>query len=376
MQQISLSRLVHDALLKIEQGKDMYSSTFVVAAAAIFLLIVAILPITTEITSEKYLVYGSNSNSSWNGSTSNTTNNNNSMNNNNNNNTMTSLPAAADFNFAAVGDWGCTSNTNNTVNNIVDKNPELVLALGDYSYNTTSDDCWFKIVKPIEDKMKIEIGNHDHLGLGELYRYMNHFGLTEEYYSFDYRNIHFLALSTEVPFLVNSAQYNFVKNDLSKAASDPNIDWIIVYYHRPMYTIPSTHSAISSLRSTYHPLFEQYRVDLVLQGHNHNYQRTYPIKFNSTSPKHPIETSTNKTTYYTDPDKGGQIFVTVGTGGEDLYPFKDQKDGKKENNNYYAKQYIGFGILNVDITNNGKTLTGKFYTDNSGKIIDQFTIIK
>jgi len=327
--------------------RKLYSSTFV--AAAIFLLIVAILPITIEITSEKYLAYGSNSN----------------------------LPPAADFNFATVGDWGCTSNTNNTVNNIVGKKPELVLALGDYSYNTTSDDCWFKIVKPIEDKMKIEIGNHDHRGLGQIYRYMNHFGVTEQYYSFDYQNVHFIALSTETPFAINSAQYNFVKNDLSKAASDPNIDWIVVYYHRPMYTIPSTHSAIALLRSTYHPLFEQYGVDLVLQGHNHNYQRTYPIKFNSTSPKHPIETSTNKTAY-TDPDEG-QVFVTVGTGGKDLYPFKDQKDGKKENNNnqyYYAKQYIGYGILNVGITNNGKTLTGKFYSNNNETIIDQFTIRK
>jgi predicted phosphodiesterase len=278
-----------------------------------------------------------------------------------------------DFNFAAVGDWGCTSNTNNTVNNIVGKNPELVLALGDYSYNTTSDDCWFKIVKPIEDKMKITIGNHDHRGIGQLYRYLNPFSLTEQYYSFNYKNIHFLALSTEVPFLVNSTQYNFVKNDLSKAASNPNIDWIVVYYHRQMYTIPSTHSAIALLRSTYHPLFEKYGVDLVLQGHNHNYQRTYPIKFNSASPKHPIETSTNTTTY-TDPD--GQIFATVGTGGQDLYPFKDQKDGKEENNNYYVKEYEGFGILNVDISNNGKTLTGKFYSNINGTIIDQFTIKK
>jgi predicted MPP superfamily phosphohydrolase len=340
MQQIPLSRLGDGLLKKLNNNKrKLYSSTFV--AAAILILIVAILPITTEITSEKYLAYGSNSN----------------------------LPPAADFNFAAVGDWGCTSNTNNTVNNIVGKNPELVLALGDYSYNTTSDDCWFKIVKPIEDKMKIEIGNHDHRGLGQLSRYMNHFGVTEQYYSFDYQNVHFIALSTETPFAVNSAQYNFVKNDLSKAASDPNIDWIVVYYHRPMYTIPSTHSAISSLRSTYHPLFEQYGVDLVLQGHNHNYQRTYPIIFNSTRPKHPIETSTNKTTY-TDPDEG-QIFATVGTGGAELYPFKDQKDS----NYYYAKQYIGYGILNVDITNNGKTLTGKFYSNN-GTIIDQFTITK
>ncbi len=285
-----------------------------------------------------------------------------------------SVPAVSDFNFAAVGDWGCTPNTKNTVNNIVSKNPALVLALGDYSYNTTSDDCWFKIVKPIEDRMKIAIGNHDHMALGEIYRYMSSFRLTEQYYSFNYKNIHFLAISTEIPFDVNSAQYKFVNNDLSKAASNPNIDWIIVYYHKPMYTIPSKHPAIELLRSTYHPLFEQFGLDLVIQGHNHNYQRTYPIKFDSVNPEYPIETSTNKTTYR-DPNGEGQIFTTVGTGGEDLYPFKDQKDSKK-GNNYYVKDYIGFGILDVDITNNGKTLTGKFYADNSEKIIDQFTIIK
>jgi predicted phosphodiesterase len=281
----------------------------------------------------------------------------------------------SDFNFAAVGDWGCTSNTHMTVNNVLDKKPELVLALGDYSYNRTSDDCWFKIVDPINEKMKIAIGNHDHRGIGQLDRYMNHFGLKEQYYSFDYQNIHFIALSTEIPFLVNSTQYKFVNNDLSKAASNPNIDWIIVYYHKQMYTLPSKHPAIPLLRSTYHPLFEKYGVDLVIQGHNHNYQRTYPIKFNSVNPKYPIETSTNKTTYR-DPNGGGQIFTTVGTGGEDLYPFKDQKDSKK-GNNYYVKDYIGFGILDVDITNNGKTLTGKFYADNNnGRIIDQFNITK
>jgi predicted phosphodiesterase len=347
----------------------LYSSTFVVfavAAAAIFLLIIAILPITIEITSERYPAYGSSS--IWNDSAS-TTNTNNNSTTMNNNSTTTSLSPATDFNFASVGDWGCTSNTNNTVNNIVGKNPELVLALGDYSYNTTSDDCWFKIVKPIEDKMKIEIGNHDHRGIGQLYRYMNDFRLTEQYYSFDYRNIHFLALSTEIPFNVNSAQYRFVDNDLSKASSDPNIDWIVVYFHRQMYTIPSTHSAIALLRSTYHPLFEQYGVDLVLQGHNHNYQRTYPIKFNSINPRSPIETSTNKTTY-TDTD-GGQIFAIVGTGGASLYSFTGKED-------YFVEQYKGFGILDVDITNNGKTLTGKFYTNNNNneKIVDQFTIYK
>src|ERR687890_1435948 len=280
--------------------------------------------------------------------------------------TETPPSISTNFNFGAAGDWGCTDDTSDTVNNILDKVPEIVLGLGDYSYDDSAD-CWFDVVNPIDDRMKIQIGNHDHREVGKLPKYMNHFGLTEQYYSFDYRNIHFLALSTEIPFDVNSAQYKFVNNDVSKAGSNPNIDWIIVYYHRPMYTIPSTHSAISSLRSTYHPLFEQYGVDLVLQGHNHNYQRTYPIKFNSVNPRHPIETSTN-TTAYTDLH-GGQIFATVGTGGASLYSFTGKED-------YFVKQHKGFGILNVDITNNGKTLTGKFYPNNNGKIVDQFTIYK
>ncbi|MGB8164556.1 MAG: hypothetical protein WCF14_06050, partial [Nitrososphaeraceae archaeon] len=36
--------------------------------------------------------------------------------------------------IVATGDWGCNSDTKNTVNNIIAKKPNLVLALGDYSY--------------------------------------------------------------------------------------------------------------------------------------------------------------------------------------------------------------------------------------------------
>jgi hypothetical protein len=164
---------------------------------------------------------------------------------------------------------------------------------------------------------------------------------------------------------------------LTKLSDNTNIDWIVVYYHRQMYTIPSDNRANSTLRDTYHPLFEQYGVDLVLQGHNHNYQRTYPIKFNSENPRHPIETSTNTTTYTDPDDEGGQIFATVGTGGVNLYPFTDKKQTEKEQADYYyVTRYLGYRILNIDVTNNGKTLTGKFYANNNGTMIDQFTIIK
>jgi Calcineurin-like phosphoesterase len=272
--------------------------------------------------------------------------------------------APSEFNFAAAGDWGCTDDTTDTVNNILGKNPELVLGLGDYSYDDDPAECWLKKVKPINDKMKIAIGNHD---MEKLNIYTNHFDLREQYYSFNYYNVHLVALSTEIAYKPFSSQYEFIENDLSRAASDSNIDWIVVYFHKQMYTSPSNHDDYPTLRSTYHPLFNEYGVDLVLQAHNHNYERTFPIKFNSNSPSNPIATTTNTDTY-TDPD--GQIFATIGTGGVSLYAFTDKAD-------HFVKQYGDFGILNIDVTNEpqSSSLTGKFYANN-GKIIDQFIIYK
>jgi hypothetical protein len=75
------------------------------------------------------------------------------------------------FNFAAAGDWACTSYTIDTVNNIVDKNPEVILGLGDLSYEDTAD-CWLEIVEPIDDKMKIAFGNHEVEVKSKLIQYM------------------------------------------------------------------------------------------------------------------------------------------------------------------------------------------------------------
>ncbi len=98
--------------------------------------------------------------------------------------------------------------------------------------------------------------------------------MSQEYYSFDYGNVHFIALATEIPYDINSPQYNFVKNDLEAVCQNPMIKWIVVYSYRPQYSSPSEHPGNRELRDTFHPLFQKYSVDLVLQAHNHNYQRT------------------------------------------------------------------------------------------------------
>ncbi|HKO40520.1 MAG TPA: hypothetical protein VJU85_04605, partial [Nitrososphaeraceae archaeon] len=59
--------------------------------------------------------------------------------------TTTTIP---NFNIAAVGDWGCNSNTDKTVNSIKTQSPELILGLGDYSYESSAD-CWLDTIDPI-----------------------------------------------------------------------------------------------------------------------------------------------------------------------------------------------------------------------------------
>jgi len=280
-----------------------------------------------------------------------------------------------DFNIAATGDWGCTGNAKNTVNNIIDKNPELVLGLGDYAYRNDAK-CWLKMIDPIDHKMKIVIGNHDakqyingtyYPAPERLQQYMDHFNLSKQFYSFNYQNIHFIAMSTEVPYALGSKQYSFVESDLKKTVTDPNIDWIVVFYHRLAYTSPSKVGPMLKFRDTYHPLFEKYGVDLVIQAHNHNYQRSYPIKYNAENSSNPLITNNNTTDYY---DPTGQIFTIVGTGGVSfIHNFTAPPAA------YTAVQFKGIGFLNLNILHNGSTLVGEFYY-NDGTIKDRFSITK
>jgi hypothetical protein len=301
------------------------------------------------------------------------------------NTTTENLPG---FNFAAAGNWGCNFNTTNTVNNIVDKNPEIALGLGDYEYHEGNADCWFDIIQPIDNIMKIAIGNHE-LEDSKLPQYMEHFNLTMQYYSFDYQNVHFTVMADYVPYGIGSEQYIFVKDDLAKAAANPNIDWIVVTHHSQMYAstqkfdIPEE----KEWNNIYHPLFEQYFVDLILQGHQHNYQRTYPIKYNSDSPMYPIITD-KKRDNYTNPE--GQIYLTVGTGGVNLHELNRNKAPY-----IITVQDEAYGFLNIDVTakflnidataklgERSTMLVGKFYKNDDsgggggGAVTDQFTITK
>ncbi|MGZ5490504.1 MAG: LamG-like jellyroll fold domain-containing protein, partial [Nitrososphaeraceae archaeon] len=227
------------------------------------------------------------------------------------------------------------------------------------------------------NRMQISIGNHENSGSEDLNTYLNAFTLTKQFgqvYSFNMNNVHFLSMATEISYSSSSSQKAFVEQDLKTASNNQNIDWIIVYFHKPMYSSPSSCSSCpgeSSLRDIYHPLFDQYGVDLVLEGHTHDYQRSFPIKFNSNSKSNPTITDTNRINYN---DPAGQIYSLVGTGGVNFHSLKTP-----------LKSYLvygqskEFGFLNIDIQNNGQTLVGKFLSNDrspSSPPLDQFTITK
>ena len=276
--------------------------------------------------------------------------------------------AASSTHIVAAGDWGCSGNTEKTINNVKNMNPGLLLALGDYSYEKTST-CWLDLIKPVDSITKINFGNHEGEDNNLSNSYLNHFGLSKQYYSFDTNNIHVLTMATEEKFDTNSEQYNFVVQDLRKAANNPDVKWIIVTMHYPFYSSPNTCgesdcAGNKESRDIFHPLFDKYGVDLVLQGHVHNYQRSYPLKFNQESSPEPIVTSTAKTDYK---NPNGVIFAIVGTGGVNLHglsgsaPFMAYQQDSK------------FGILDMHVSDN--QLDAKFVSNN-GATLDHFSISK
>jgi hypothetical protein len=65
------------------------------------------------------------------------------------------------INIVTVGDFYCNDETEDTIENIISVNPELIITAGDHAKDETSADCWIEMSKEIKDKMKIAIGNHD-----------------------------------------------------------------------------------------------------------------------------------------------------------------------------------------------------------------------
>ena len=269
------------------------------------------------------------------------------------------------FNIAVGADWGCSEDTEKTAENIQKKNPELVIGAGDYSYDESAD-CWFDIIQPFKSKMKIAMGDHEYSDtsggeIGVINQYLKPLNLAKTYYSFDINNVHVTIIDPFIDYDPDSAQYQFIENDLKTASTNQKIDWTFVVESIPIYSSPTHHPADSTIRDIYHPLFDKYGVDLVFSSDNHNYQRTFPIKYNNgdgDSSSNPIIVDSNQNNYYYNSnDNGGVVYLIIGTAGRSLYDIEEQAPFVAKQNDEY------FGFLNLDIDD--KTVKGTFYANES-----------
>ncbi len=120
------------------------------------------------------------------------------------------------------------------------------------------------------------VGNHELGGAGpDGYTVFSRFFVMPEnqtWYSFDYGGVHITVLDSTRKADENSAQYKWAEADLmaSKAV------WKIALFHHPWFNAGS-HGSEVPMRQVYGPLFVRAGVDLILAGHDHNYQKTKPI---------------------------------------------------------------------------------------------------
>ena len=270
------------------------------------------------------------------------------------------------LNIATAADFGINKNSIKTLANIQSSDPEIILLAGDLGQSTA--ERWIESSKIIgKENVYIVLGDGDLPQ--EKQKLREYYDLNNDYYSFDYENIHFLAVTPADLTLAERArgvsqetisndkmQLDFIRTDLKHANDNPETDFTIVFMHLPMYS--SIQYPFMDLRDELQPMFDLYGVDLVISGHQHAYERTYPVMFNNAI------TDYEKCSY-NNPD--GQIYLTVGMGGH--------SHAKSEQKQPWSViiNHNDFGFLNIKLVNNGKTLYGEF-TSNAGKIMDAFQI--
>jgi len=75
-----------------------------------------------------------------------------------------------------------------------------------------------------------------------------------------------------------SAQLTWLDQTLAAARADDDIDWIVVFMHQLAMSSNLVNGSDLGVREKLLPLFDRHQVDLVLCGHDHDYERTYAVR--------------------------------------------------------------------------------------------------
>ncbi|NOK06021.1 MULTISPECIES: metallophosphoesterase [Myxococcus] len=277
------------------------------------------------------------------------------------------VPGTRSVHFVAVGDFGTGgSNQKQVAAAMVKRQAELFVALGDNAYAAgTEAEIQNNLFVPMEALLAqvpffAALGNHEYVTnqgqpyLDNLYLPTNNPEGTERYYSFDWGHVHFVALDSNCAVGLASAdrctrdaQKAWLERDLA-GSTQP---WKIVFFHHPPWS-SGEHGSQLSMRRHFGPIMEKYGVDLVLTGHDHNYERSKPMKGDA------VAGSGEK----------GIPYLVVGGGGATLRKLPGSKPDWS-----VIRDNQAYGFLDVTVVDG--TLTAQLLGVN-GDTVDRFTLQK
>ncbi len=216
---------------------------------------------------------------------------------------------------------------------------------------------WFDAMGPLTtDNIMMPVqGNHETIGeyFYAIYALPKEAGLpeaNEEHgWHFVYGNTLFIGLNSLTESIVE-AQKGWLEQTLESYKDDPDITWRIAMFHHPMFS-SSNHGDTVRLQTHWQPIFERFGVDLTFSGHDHNYERTVPMKNNQEVPA-----------------GQGVVYVVAGgffspgySPGTSWFTVTSHHGNK---NNY------------VVVTVDGDTLTATAYDGTGEEVLDQFEMQK
>ena len=264
------------------------------------------------------------------------------------------------FSFLHYGDCGYNNTIQNDIAELMKAEiTDFGIVAGDVDQKKGDnyDEIYFGVYK---DLLKNSchftcIGNHDTYAddaatyLDEFYLPSNNPQNSERYYSYTWGNAKFICLDSNIPYTEGSDQYNWLVDELK--CNDKH--WLFTFFHHPPWTnawspdynIPFLeyfrYKGNVDMRTSLVPLFEKYKVDFVLNGHSHCYQRG---------------------------ELNGVKYVISGGAGSSRLDKKRHSKSPNIDTEIYKNQYVRFDVK-------GDTV---IYTaiDIEGKIIDVVKTVK
>jgi acid phosphatase type 7 len=214
----------------------------------------------------------------------------------------------------------CSTTTDEATAKLLDGIGGTVFTLGDNAYNSGTaaefSNCYEPTWGRHKARTKPSVGNHEYLTSGAS-GYFNYFGAAagdpkKGYYSYDRGEWHVIVLNSNCSYVscaVGSAQEQWLRADLAAHQNKCTL----AYWHAPLFS-SGDHGNSTSVRPFWNALY-QANADLVLSGHDHDYERFAPQRPDGT-----LDTA-----------RGIREFV-VGTGGTYLRPFGTIKPNSQSRN--------------------------------------------